>query len=66
MRARKSSLEITSLPELQNLQLSQFYRVSLADLCALLINTFEKLPLINLETNVRPPQHLKLSFCDIS
>ena len=65
MRARKSSLEITSLPELQNLQLSQFYRVSLADL-VLLINTFEKLPLINLETNVRPPQHLKLSFCDIS
>ena len=48
----------------QNLQLSQFYRVSIADLCALLINIFEKLPLINSEINLRPPQHLKWSFCD--
>ena len=36
--------------------------VSLADLCALLINTFEKLPIINSEANLRPPQHLQGSF----
>ena len=34
----------------------------LADLCTLLINTFEKLPLINSEANLRPLQHLKWSF----
>ena len=45
----------------QNLKLSQFCRVSLDDLRALLINTFEKLPLINSEINLRPPQHLKSS-----
>ena len=36
--------------------------LSLADLCTLLINTFEKLPLINSEANLRPLQHLKWSF----
>ena len=46
----------------QTSQLSQFYRVSLAELCALLINTFEKLNLINSDANLQPPQHLKLSF----
>ena len=39
----------------QTLQLLQFYRVSVADLCVLLINTFENLPLINSEANLRPP-----------
>ena len=38
----------------QTLQLSQFYRLSPSDLCALLI----KLPLINSEANLRPSQHL--------
>ena len=46
----------------QTSQLSQFYCLSLADLCALLINIFEKLPLINSEANLRLPQHLKWSF----
>ena len=46
----------------QSSQFSQFHRVSLADLCALLINTFEKLRLINSEANLRPSQHLKRSF----
>ena len=49
----------------QNSQFSQFYRVPLVELCALLINTSEKLHLINSEANLRPPQHLKCSFCDI-
>ena len=39
----------------QTLQLLQFYRVSVADLCVLLINTFENLPLINSEANLQPP-----------
>ena len=43
----------------QTLQLWQFYRMSLAALWALLVNIFEKLPLINSEVNLRPPQHLK-------
>ena len=43
----------------QTLQLSQFYHVTLADLCALLINIFEQLPLINSKVNLRLPQHLK-------
>ena len=42
----------------QTSQFSQFYRVSLAELCALLINIFEKLHLINSEANLRPLQHL--------
>ena len=46
----------------QNLKLPQFYRVSLDDLRALLMNTFKKLPLINSEINLRPPQHLKWSW----
>ena len=46
----------------QTLHLSQFYRVSLADLCALLINTFQKLPLINPQANLWPSQNLKWSF----
>ena len=45
----------------QTLKPSQFYRVS-ADLCALLINTFKKLLLINSEVNLRPSQYLKWSF----
>ena len=43
-----------------DLQLSEFYRVLQAGLCAFLINTFEKLPIIN--SNLRPSQHLKRSF----
>ena len=39
----------------QTLQLSQFYRALLADLCALLINTFENFS----KANLRPGQHLK-------
>ena len=46
----------------QTSQFSQFYRVSLAELFALLINIFEKLHLINLGANLRLPQHLKRSF----
>ena len=46
----------------QTSQFSQFYRVSLAELCALLINIFEELHLIKLGANLRPPQHLKRSF----
>ena len=38
----------------QTFQLSLFCRVSLADLCALLKNTFKKTS----EANLRPPQHL--------
>ena len=46
----------------QTSQFSQFYRVSLAELCALLINIFEKLHLINSEANLRPLQNLSKSF----
>ena len=46
----------------QTLQFSQFYRVSLAELCALLINIFEKLLPVNSEANLRPPQLLNRSF----
>ena len=46
----------------QTSQFSQFYRMSLAELCALLINIFEKLHLINSEANLRLPQHLNSSF----
>ena len=37
----------------------QFYRVPLAELYVLLINTIEKLHLINSEVNLLSPQHLK-------
>ena len=64
--ARNNSLEITSLRaiilHILTSQLSQLYRVSLADLCDLLINTFEKLHVTNSEPNLQPPQHLKLIF----
>ena len=48
----------------QTSQFSQFYRVSLAELCALLLNIFEKLNklITNSEANLRPPQHLNRSF----
>ena len=46
----------------QTWRFSQFYRVSLAELCALLINIFEKLHLINSEADLRPLQHLNRSF----
>ena len=42
----------------QTFQLSLFCRVSLADLCALLKNTFKKTS----EANLGPPQHLTYSF----
>ena len=58
-------LEIMSLSEIilhkTDFAILSFY-VSLAELCALLINTFEKLHLINSEANLRPPQHLTRSF----
>ena len=46
----------------QTSQFSQFYRVSPAELCALLINVIEKLYLINSEANLQSPQHLNRSF----
>ena len=46
----------------QTSQFSQFYRVSLAELCALLINIFEKLRLIKSAANLRLSQHLNRSF----
>ena len=46
----------------QTSQFSQFYRVLPAELCALLINVFEKLHLINSEANLQSPQHLNRSF----
>ena len=46
----------------QTSQLSQFYRVSLAYVYALLINSFKKLHLINLEANLRPSTTSKMEF----
>ena len=46
----------------QTLQLSKFYRVSLADLCVLLIDTFEKLPLINSERQTTTLTRSKTGF----
>ena len=43
-------------------QFLQFYRVSLAQVCAVLINIFEKFHLINSVRNLRPPKHLNRSF----
>ena len=40
---------------------SRFHGVSLAALCALLINTLVKVHLINSEANLRPLKHLKWS-----
>ena len=44
----------------QTSQISHFYRVSQAYVYGFLINTFEKLPLINLEANLRPLVHSTL------
>ena len=46
----------------QTLQLSQFCRVPTADLCASVIDTFGKIPLINSQGNLQPLQHLKWIF----
>ena len=45
----------------QALQFLQFYLVSLAELCTLLLNIFEKLHLINSEVNLRLDTPLKLA-----
>ena len=61
--ARNCLLEIMSLQAIilhkTDFVILTVYRVALAELCALLINTFEKLHLINSEANL---QHLKWSF----
>ena len=66
MGARNYSLEVTSLGEIilfkTDFAILTTLPVSLADLCALLINTLEKLPLINSDANLRLPEHLKRSF----
>lgn len=63
---RRHSMESLSLRAIilrnLDLQLLRLHHVSLADICALVINTSEKVHVINLEANLRPSQHLKWRF----
>ena len=63
MGSRNYSLEITSLRKIilykTDFATLPILHVSLADLCALLINSFGKLPLTISDTNLQPSQHLK-------